>query len=62
MRLGARGPNTKDSWPIGRIERDQRMYDCYGKPRVRELSSKANAGTLTAEARSFRRSAPEDEA
>jgi hypothetical protein len=32
MRLGVRGRNTKDSGPIGRIEGDQRMYDCYGKP------------------------------
>jgi hypothetical protein len=31
MHPGACGPNTKDSWPIGRIEGEQRMYDCYGK-------------------------------
>jgi hypothetical protein len=31
MRLGACGPNTKDSWLIRRIEGDQRMYDCYGR-------------------------------
>ena len=29
MRLGACGPNTKDSWPIGRIEGDQRTMEIH---------------------------------